>query len=187
MVGLFQDTSLKPKKQKQIKLFLTSMDFLTCVWNTPLQKGKRVWFGFPARIPVPCEMPLCGLSLDVKMEIICRVNYTNKCNFRNLFFKERESKLGGVSQCELYTEIGPSSQDIKFCIFLQFQQQTNIFCWNFEWELKSNPLPLLEQCGKNFFTTSSSRRMRHQWCQVCLASNSSDRLITNFNPFAETK
>ena len=40
----------------------------------------------------------------------------------------------------------PYLQDFNFCIFWQSWHHTIIFCWNFDWDLKSNLGPALEQC-----------------------------------------
>ena len=41
----------------------------------------------------------------------------------------------------------PYLQDFNFCIFWWSWRHTIIFCWNFEWDPKSNLGLALEQCG----------------------------------------
>ena len=41
----------------------------------------------------------------------------------------------------------PYLQDFNFCIFWWSWYHTIIFCWNFDWDPKSNLGPALEQCA----------------------------------------
>ena len=43
----------------------------------------------------------------------------------------------------------PYLQDFNFCIFWWSWLHTIIFCWNFDWDPKSNLGPALEQCEKD--------------------------------------
>ena len=73
------------------------------------------------------------------------------------------SHLDSSSLKALFLKIvseGPSTGDVMFCNLWLSWQQTNVFCWNFDWKPQSNLPPLLAQCasfsmGKGIFASET--------------------------------
>ena len=53
---------------------------------------------------------------------------------------------------KLQCKMDPYLQDFNFCIFWWSWHHTIIFCWNFDWDPKSNLGPALEQCDKGILS-----------------------------------